>query len=139
MIAQRHSSTQPAEDIGSETIETAETAAPVTAPAAAPVAAIEWAGDDDTLLGELLIGHGFAGPLTGRLVELATAPTHAKRAVDRLAIALGAQFNFFALEEAWQQPILLCGLPGAGTSTLVDEARGAFRRQRGSGDRRGSA
>ncbi len=111
---QRRSSTQPAEDIGNDTIETA-----VITVAPAPAATVGWAGDDDGQLGELLGSHGFAAKLTARLIELANAPTHMKRPVDRLAIALGAQFNFFALEEAWQQPILLCGLPGAGTSTLA--------------------
>jgi signal recognition particle GTPase len=109
-MVQRRSSTQAAEDIGNEVIDTAATV---------PAAALEWASDDDAQLGELLGSHGFAANLTARLVELAGAPTHVKRPVDRLAIALGAQFNFFALEEAWQQPILLCGLPGAGTSTLA--------------------
>jgi signal recognition particle GTPase len=113
-MVQRRSSTQPAEDIGNETIE----AAAITV-AAAPAASVGWAGDDDAQLGELLGSHGFAAKLTARLIELANAPTHVKRPVDRLAIALGAQFNFFALEEARQQPILLCGLPGAGTSTLA--------------------
>jgi signal recognition particle GTPase len=113
-MVQRRSSTQPAEDIGNETIETAAiTVAPT------PAASVGWAGDDDAQLGELLGSHGFAAKLTTRLIELANAPTHVKRPVDRLAIALGAQFNFFALEEARQQPILLCGLPGAGTSTLA--------------------
>ncbi|HEX4193188.1 MAG TPA: hypothetical protein VHY80_08820 [Stellaceae bacterium] len=109
-MVQHRSSTQAAEDIGNEVIDTAATA---------PAAAIEWASDDDAQLGELLGNHGFAAKLTARLVELAAAPTHVKRPVDRLAIALGAQFNFFALDDAWQQPILLCGLPGAGTSTLA--------------------
>jgi signal recognition particle GTPase len=39
---------------------------------------------------------------------------------------LGAQFNFFPLAEAWQQPILLCGLPGAGTSTLAARLAARF-------------
>jgi len=116
-MAQRHSSAQPAEDIGSEKIEIVETADEAIA-VSTPTAAIEWAGDDSSLA-ELLASHGFAGKVTARLIELASAPTHVKRPVDRLAIALGAQFNFFALEEAWQQPILLCGLPGAGVSTLA--------------------
>src|SRR6185312_13193146 len=116
-MAQRHSSAQPAEDIGSEKIEIVETADEAIA-VSTPTAAIEWAGDDSSLA-ELLGSHGFAGKVTARLIELASAPTHVKRPVDRLAIALGAQFNFFALEEAWQQPILLCGLPGAGVSTLA--------------------
>ena len=116
-MAQRHSSAQPAEDIGSEKIEIVETPDEAIA-VSTPTAAIEWAGDDSSLA-ELLASHGFAGKVTARLIELASAPTHVKRPVDRLAIALGAQFNFFALEEAWQQPILLCGLPGAGVSTLA--------------------
>lgn len=120
-MAQRRSSAQPAEDIGSEKIETVETAVAV-----ARVPAIEWAVDDDSSLGELLNSHGFAGKVAARLIELAGAPTHVKRPVDRLAIALGAQFNFFALDEAWQQPILLCGLPGAGTSTLATKLAARF-------------
>jgi signal recognition particle GTPase len=120
-MAQRRSSAQPAEDIGSEKIETVETAV-----ALAPVPAIEWAVDGDSSLGELLSSHGFAGKVAARLIELASAPTHVKRPVDRLAIALGAQFNFFALDEAWQQPILLCGLPGAGTSTLATKLAARF-------------
>src|SRR6185437_12296717 len=107
VMVQGRSSTQPAADIGGETIEIADIAA--------PVASLKWESDDDAFIGELLSSHGFAAPLAARLVELATAPTHAKRAVDRLAVALGAQFNFLTLEEAWRQPILLCGSPGAGT------------------------
>ncbi|HWE73714.1 MAG TPA: hypothetical protein VG328_11190 [Stellaceae bacterium] len=111
-MAQYRSSTQPADDIGNDVIE-------IEAAVPAQAATVAWAGDDDAQLGELLASHGFAAKLTARLVELAAAPAHVKRPVDRLAIALGAQFNFFALEEAWQQPILLCGLPGAGTTTLA--------------------
>ena len=124
-MAQRRNSAQPAEDIGSEKIETAETAVAVPA-APAQVPAIAWPVDDDSSLAELLAEHGFAGKLTARLIELASAPTHAKRPVDRLAIALGAQFNFFALDEAWKQPILLCGLPGAGVSTLAAKLAARF-------------
>jgi hypothetical protein len=120
-MAQYRNSAQPAEDIGSERIEIIETAA-----APAPVPAIEWPIDDDSSLAELLGSHGFAGKVTARLIELASAPTHVKRPVDRLAIALGAQFNFFALEEAWRQPILLCGLPGAGMSTLAAKLAARF-------------
>lgn len=120
-MAQRRNSAQPAEDIGSEGIEIAAMAA-----APAPMPANEWASDGDSSLAELLGSHGFAGKVTARLIELASAPTHVKRPVDRLAIALGAQFNFFALDEAWQQPILLCGLPGAGTSTLAAKLAARF-------------
>jgi signal recognition particle GTPase len=124
-MAQRRNSAQPAEDIGGENIETVETAVAMAA-APTPVPAIQWPVDDDSSLAELLAEHGFAGKVTARLIELASAPTHAKRPVDRLAIALGAQFNFFALEEAWQQPILLCGLPGAGISTLAAKLAARF-------------
>jgi len=121
-MAQRRNSAQPAEDTGREKIETVEPAAVV----AAPEPEIDWAGDDDSSLAELLASQGFAGKVTARLIELASAPTHVKRPVDRLAIALGAQFNFFALDEAWQQPILLCGLPGAGVSTLTAKLAARF-------------
>lgn len=120
-MAQGRNSAQPAEDIGSEGIEIVAMAA-----TPAPIPASEWASDSDSSLAELLGSHGFAGKVTTRLIELASAPTHVKRPVDRLAIALGAQFNFFALEEAWQQPILLCGLPGAGTSTLAAKLAARF-------------
>jgi flagellar biosynthesis protein FlhF len=120
-MAQHRNSAQPAKDIGSEGIEIA---AMVAAPA--PTPASEWASDGDSSLAELLGSHGFAGKVSARLIELASAPTHVKRPVDRLAIALSAQFNFFALEEAWQQPILLCGLPGAGTSTLAARLAARF-------------
>jgi len=120
-MAHPRNSAQPAEDIGSESIENAEAAV-----ASSPVPAIEWAGDDDSSLAELLDSHGFAGKLAARMVELASAPTHVTRSVDRLAIALGAQFNFFPLEEAWQRPLLLCGLPGAGASTLVAKLAARF-------------
>jgi flagellar biosynthesis protein FlhF len=118
-MAQHRSAAQPAEDMGSEKNDIV-----VTAVAPAPSDPIEWASADD--LAELLGSQGFAGKLTARLVELANAPTHVKRPVDRLAIALGVQFNFFAIEEAWQQPILLCGLPGAGTSTLAARLAARF-------------
>jgi signal recognition particle GTPase len=121
-MAQRRNSAQPADDIGGEKIETAATAVAT----AAPAPSIAWPVDDDSSLAELLAEHGVTGKLTARLIELASAPTHAKRPVDRLAIALGAQFNFFALEEAWQQPILLCGLPGAGVSTLAAKLAAHF-------------
>lgn len=120
-MAFRRDSTQSAETIG-DTGEVAEAAGANAGAnptrATAPVIS-EWRSDDDAALGELLRGHGFGDTLVGRLIELAAAPNHVKRPVDRLAIALGAQFNFFALEDAWRTPIMLCGLPGAGTSTLA--------------------
>jgi signal recognition particle GTPase len=118
-MAQYRGSAQPVEDIGGDKNDI------VVAPVApAPREATEWASADD--LAELLGSHGFTGKLTSRLVELANAPTHVRRPVDRLAIALGAQFNFFALAEAWRQPILLCGLPDAGTSTLAARLAARF-------------
>jgi len=120
-MAQDRSSAQPAEDIGSDKIDIVATEA-----AAPPVPRSDWAEDDDSSLSELLGSQGFGGKLAARLVELAAAPTHARRTVDRLAIALGAQFNFFPLAEAWQHPILLCGLPGAGTSTLAARLAARF-------------
>ena len=120
-MAQGGNSAQPAEDIGSENTDIVATAG-----APAPLPASGWADDDYSTLTELLGSQGFAGKLAARLVELASAPTHARRPVDRLAIALGAQFDFFPLAEAWQQPILLCGLPGAGTSTLAARLAARF-------------
>ena len=120
-MAQGRNSAQPAENVGSEKIDIVATAV-----APAPIPDSEWTGDDDSSLAELLGRQGFASELTARLVELASAPTHVRRPVDRLAIALGAQFNFFPLAEAWQQPILLCGLPGAGTSTLAARLAARF-------------
>lgn len=122
-MASHRSSTEVAEDIGGEISEAAAATGVIAGAglvgAPEPATAAEWPGDDETLLGEMLRNHGFPAKLADRLVELATAPTHVRRPVDRLAIALGAQFNFFALDDAWQAPILLCGLPGAGTSTLA--------------------
>ena len=120
-MGSHRTSTSIAEDI-SHDVSTA--AAPSPSPMQSPAAG--WANDDDALLGDMLRDHGFADKLAGRLVGLATAPTHVKRPVDRLAIALGAQFNFFALDEAWQTPILLCGLPGAGSSTLAAKLAARF-------------
>ncbi|HEY1504572.1 MAG TPA: hypothetical protein VGF92_09750 [Stellaceae bacterium] len=117
-MAQHRNSAQPAED-GSENIDIA-----VTAVAPSPVPTDAPASEDD--LAGLLGSQGFAGHLIARLIELANAPTHVKRPVDRLAVALGAQFNFFALEEAWQRPILLCGLPDAGMSTLAAKLAARF-------------
>jgi flagellar biosynthesis protein FlhF len=120
-MAQGRSSAEPAEDIGSEKMDIG-----VTAVAAARDPESEWVGDGDSSLAELLASQGFASKLAARLVELANAPAHVRRPVDRLAIALGAQFNFFPLADAWQQPILLCGPPGAGTSTLAARLAARF-------------
>ena len=118
-MASQRTLTQTAEDIAPDRSDAAAIVRAEIAPLQEQPAIRDWQGDDDALLGEMLRSHGFGEKLALRLVELATAPTHVKRAVDRLAIAIGAQFNFFALEDAWQTPILLCGLPGAGTSTLT--------------------
>jgi signal recognition particle GTPase len=125
-MAQLRTSTPSAEDIGSETVgivESTSTLGPARSPGLRPD---EWMNDEDALLGEMLLSHGLGDKLVARLLVLATAPTHVRRSVDRLAIALGAQFNFFGLEEAWQQPILLCGLPNAGTSTLAAKLAARF-------------
>jgi signal recognition particle GTPase len=106
-------STQPAEDPGNEV------AVPAIASPEPPPAATQWPSDDASQLAEILQSHGLTVKLVEKLVGFATAPTHVKRPVDRLAIALGSHFNFFALDEAWQAPILLCGLAGAGTSTIT--------------------
>lgn len=128
-MAVRRNSTQPADALGGETSERAEvvaaldtaTLAPETtlAPEIVPAAARDWPSDDVALLPEALRSHGLNDALIQRLTKLAAAPQHPARAVDRLAIALGAQLNFFALEEARQKPMLLCGPAGAGVSTIA--------------------
>lgn len=123
-MASQRTSTRTAEDVSDESDVIAAGVSPAQAPDA--LLAGEWPSDDNALLGELLRSHGLADKLTDRLVALASAPTHVKRPVDRLAIALGAQFNFFALDDAWQMPILLCGLAGAGTSTLAAKLAARF-------------
>lgn len=122
-MASQHASTRTAENVSDDRDATAGIDPARTAEQ--PLAG-EWQNDDDALLGEMLRGHGFADKLADRLLALASAPTHVKRPVDRLAIALGAQFNFFALDDAWQMPILLCGLPGAGASTLAAKLAARF-------------
>jgi hypothetical protein len=117
-MALQRTSTRTAEPIISDESDVIATdISPARAPEQ-PLAS-DWPSDDNALLGEILRSHGIADELAERLAALAQAPTHVKRPVDRLAIALGAQFNFFALDDAWHMPILLCGLPGAGTSTLA--------------------
>jgi flagellar biosynthesis GTPase FlhF len=101
-------STQPVESLDpADAIATPEASVPMQGPG------------DETGLTEVLQIHGFGNKLIEKLVGFATAPTHVKRPVDRLAIALGAQFNFFSLEDVWTAPILLCGLAGAGISTIT--------------------
>ena len=119
-MAFRRDSTQPLDTIGGDNTETAAAPGEIgLAPARDPVAVAAWPSDDAALLAEMLRCHGLTEALVERLVGFATAPNHVKRPVDRLAIALGAQFNFLSLDEVWRTPILLCGLPGAGTSTLA--------------------
>ncbi|HEY3917502.1 MAG TPA: hypothetical protein VGL83_06900 [Stellaceae bacterium] len=127
-MAVRRDSTQPAEKIGGETSNLDEAAAaPETASLVSEAApAIDLPSDDDTLLPDALRSHSLGNALVQRLVKLASAPQHTARAVDRLAIALGAQFDFFALNEARQAPLLLCGMPGAGVSTLAAKLAAPF-------------
>jgi signal recognition particle GTPase len=108
----RRDSTQSADYIENEIATTAVVAA--EAPSAP-----QWPRDEASLFVEILQSHGFADKLVEKLIGFATAPTHVKRPVDRLAIALGAHFNFSAIDDAWQAPILLCGTKGAGISTIV--------------------
>jgi len=102
---------------------------PPAASAAAP-AALEaqrdWSGDESGFLAEVLRGHGLTPALVERLSELATAPVHTQRLVDRLAVAVAAHFHFLPLEEALAAPILLYGKAGAGVSTLAAKLAARF-------------
>lgn len=121
-MAVRRNSTQPAEELGGETSERGDTAPALETATLTPEtvsAARDWPSDEDALLPDALRSHGLGNALSERLVKLAIAPQHTARAVDRLAIALGAQLNFFALEDARQKPMLLCGPTGAGVSTIA--------------------
>ena len=75
--------------------------------------------DDSTLLTEALQAHGVSNKLIEKLISFAIAPTHTKRPIDRLTIALGAHFNFLPLDDILQAPVLLFGAPGAGVTTLA--------------------
>lgn len=90
------------------------------------VAARDWPTDETALMREVLRSHGLPEALVARLIELATAPPHASRAVDRLAVALAAHFHFLPLEDALATPILLYGEPGTGVSTLAAKLAARF-------------
>jgi flagellar biosynthesis GTPase FlhF len=122
-MALRRDSTQPADDLGNE-VET--TAATASVPAVSANPAISGSSDDPSVFTEMLSSHGFNDKLVAKLVGFATAPTHVKRPVDRLAIAVGAHFNFFSLDDAWNAPILLCGLTGAGISSVTAKLAARF-------------
>jgi signal recognition particle GTPase len=86
----------------------------------------EWPTDITSLLGEVLRSHGLPETLVDRLVDLAAAPIHTKRPVDRLAVALGAYFHFLPLEDALAEPMLLHGATGAGVSTVAAKLAARF-------------
>lgn len=85
----------------------------------ASTGAREWPSDPASLITEVLRSHALPSDLIERMVGFAMAPAHAPRPVDRLAIALAAQFHFLPLEDALEASILLYGNPGAGTSTVA--------------------
>ena len=83
-------------------------------------------GDDRSFLTEVFRSHTLPAALAERLLELAMAPAHAPRPVDRLAIALASHFNFLALDEVLRAPVMLYGLPGTGVSTLAAKLAARF-------------
>ena len=82
--------------------------------------------DDRGFLTEVFRSHALPAALAERLLDLAMAPAHAPRPVDRLAIALASHFNFLALEEVLRAPVLLYGSPGSGVSTLAAKLAARF-------------
>ncbi len=82
--------------------------------------------DDPALLDDVLRCHGLPADMIDRLTRLAAAPTHASRLVDRFAIALAADFNFLAFDEALRTPTLLYGAPGVGVSTVTAKLAARF-------------
>jgi len=86
----------------------------------------DWPSDDAGFLTEVLRCHGLPGGLIERLIGVAAAPQHATRLVDRLAVALAAQFHFLSLEEALQAPMLLFGAHGSGVSTIATKLAARF-------------
>jgi flagellar biosynthesis protein FlhF len=86
----------------------------------------EWPSDDSGFLDEILGCHSLPAALIEQLKTLATAPVHAPRLVDRLAVALAAHFHFLPLEAAMETPMLLYGMPGAGVSTLAAKLAARF-------------
>ena len=125
-MALRRDSTQPAVDLENEVVPPAAVAPTPTADVNADIQGVSFQGDDPSAFTEMLSSHGLNDKLVAKLVGFATAPTHVKRPVDRLAIAIGAQFNFFSLDDAWNAPILLCGLAGAGTSSVTAKLAARF-------------
>lgn len=83
-------------------------------------------GDDRGFLTEVFRGHALPASLAERLLELAMAPAHAPRPVDRLAISLASHFNFLTLDEVLRAPVMLYGLPGSGISTLAAKLAARF-------------
>jgi len=79
----------------------------------------DWSGDESDLLDEALRCHSLPEALLERLKELAAAPVHTARVVDRLAVALAAHFHFLSLDEALAAPVLLYGMAGSGVSTVA--------------------
>ena len=86
----------------------------------------DWPTDETGILTEVLRCHGLPTALIDQLIGVATAPQHAARMVDRLAVALAAHFHFLPLEEALQAPMLLYGVPGSGVSTLAAKLAARF-------------
>ncbi len=86
----------------------------------------DWPSDEAGLLDEVLRSHGLPDALTNQLNGLATAPVHAARPVDRLAVALAAHFNFVSLDEALDAPMMLYGFPSTGVSTLAAKLSARF-------------
>ncbi len=84
------------------------------------------ASEDATSIDEVLRGHMLPDALIERLAGLGAAPPHASRLVDRLAVALASHFHFLPLDAAFQTPILLYGMQGAGASTLVAKLAARF-------------
>lgn len=99
---------------------------PARAASESGVALRDWPGDEAGFLAEVLRCHGVTESLIERLVELAAAPVHAARLVDRLAVALGAHFHFLPLEDALAAPMLLYGTQGAGVTTLAAKLAARF-------------
>jgi flagellar biosynthesis GTPase FlhF len=95
----------------------------------APVSGVtlrDWPGDEIGFIAEVLRAHALPESMVERLMALATAPVHAPRLVDRLAIALAGHFHFLPVEDVLKTPILLYGAPGSGASTLAAKLAAKF-------------
>jgi flagellar biosynthesis protein FlhF len=118
-MALHSNSSQPTEDMTVSAEEIAGTTR-LLEPAVAPVMRGSGSTNDDSvLLTEALQAHGLGNKVIERLIGFAIAPTHTKRPLDRLSIALGAHFNFLPLDDILQTPVLLFGASGAGVTTLA--------------------